>query len=192
MIIRSNLASSPIKNYSIYLIGCLLLGLAGILFTFFNVVSLTSSYSKNSVLKETIIKQNKQLAELQSRAQDLRTKIDRIKTPEFISETEFMNNAIKRRTFSWTTLFDHFEEVLPQTVKMVSVTPVVQDQSIAINMEMAGKSLADMLELVRTLERDPLFSDVVLKGEQQGDDEQVNFSISLNYRPAPQGSRNEL
>ena len=184
MILRSNLASSPIKNYSLFLLGCILLGIAVVVFTFFNLTSLSGSYSKNEELKKTIATQVSQLQILEQKGKDLQNKIARIKTPQFISETEFMNNAIKRRTFSWTALFDHFEEVLPSTVKMISVLPTVTEKNIAINMEMAGGSLADMLELVRTLEQDPQFSDVTLKAERSGDEELIYFSISLNYTPA--------
>jgi Tfp pilus assembly protein PilN len=183
MIIRSNLASVPIKNYSLFLLSCVLLGIAVVAFTAWNLMSLSGSYSKTSELNNTIANQQIRLRELESKANELQTQIGNIKTPEFVSETEFMNNAIKRRTFSWTALFDHFEEVLPPTVKMISVFPSVTEENIAINLEMAGQSLTDMLELVRLLERDPAFANVVLKGERTGNDEQINFSVSLTYIP---------
>jgi cell division protein FtsB len=183
MIIRSNLASAPIKNYSLFLLACIFLGIGVVAFTAWNLASLSGSYLKNSALKNTIAIQEKQLQELESKANAVQTKIGNIKTKEFISETEFMNNAIKRRTFSWTALFDHFEEVLPPTVKMISVIPSVSEENIAINLEMAGQSLTDMLELVRLLERDPAFSNVVLKGERTENDQQIQFSVSLIYIP---------
>ena len=183
MIIRSNLASSPIKNYSLFLLGCILLTIAVVAFSAWNVMSLTGSYAKNSALKKSIASQEKQLQELRNKASEFQARIGNIKTPEFISETEFMNNAIKRRTFSWTALFDHFEEVLPPSVKMISVIPSVSEEDIAINLEMAGQSLTDMLELVRLLERDPAFANVILKGEKAGNDQQIQFSVSLTYIP---------
>jgi Tfp pilus assembly protein PilN len=183
MIIRTNLASSPIKNYSLFLFGCVLLGVAVALFTFFNLTNISDSYSKNLELKKTITTQQTQLVAMEEKAKELQDKINRIKTAKFVSETEFMNNAIKRRTFSWTSLFDHFEEVLPPTVKMISVIPIVEENNIAIKLEMAGKNLSDMLELVRTLERDAQFSDVTLKAERAGDEDLIYFSVSLNYNP---------
>ena len=183
MIIRSNLASNPIKNYSLFLLGCVLLGIVVLGFTVWNLVSLTSSYSRNSELNSTIARQQKKLGEMENKANELQTRIGNIKTKEFVSETEFMNNAIKRRTFSWTALFDHFEDVLPPTVKMISVFPTVSEETIAINLEMAGQSLKDMLELVRMLETDSAFSNVVLKGERSSSDRQILFSVSLIYIP---------
>jgi hypothetical protein len=185
MIIRSNLASVPIKNYSLFLLGCVFLGILVIFFTIWNLVSLSSSYSKSVKLRESIGNQQKQLHDLENRSMDLQNRIAKIKTPRFIAETEFMNHAIKRRTFSWTALFDHFEEVLPPSVKMISIVPSVSEENIAISLEMAGRSLGDMLELVRLLERDPQFGQVVLKGEQTGEEDQILFTITLNYIPVP-------
>ena len=184
MIIRSNLASTPIKNYSLFLLGCILLGIAVAVFTFFNLTNISNSYEKNRELKKTITTQQTQLNGMEQKEKELQEKINRVKTAKFVSETEFMNNAIKRRTFSWTSLFDHFEEVLPPTVKMISVTPNVEEDNIAINLEMAGRNLSDMLELVRTLERDSQFSDVTLKAERSGEqDDLIYFNVSLNYKP---------
>src|SRR5262245_6126197 len=184
MIIRSNLASTPIKNYSLFLFGCILLGIAVAAFTFFNLTNISDSYSKNRELKKTITAQQTQLDAMQDKAKQFQEKINRIKTTKFVSETEFMNNAIKRRTFSWSSLFDHFEEVLPPSVKMISVIPIVEENNIAMKLEMAGRNLSDMLELVRTLERDPQFSDVTLKAERSGEqDDLIYFSVSLNYKP---------
>jgi Tfp pilus assembly protein PilN len=184
MIIRSNLASSPIKNYSIFLLGCTALAVAIVLFTFFNLTSLKNSYEKNEQLKKTIATQQIELQNIEQKKGGLQHEIDTIKTPQFVSETEFMNNAIKRRVFSWTGLFDHFEEMLPPSVKMISITPTVAAKNIAINMEMAAQSLPNMLTLVRALEKDPQFSDVTLKAEHSDAQEDlIYFSISLQYRP---------
>ncbi len=183
MIIRSNLASSPLRNHSLFLLGCVLSGLAVICFSAWNAMSLMDSRTKTGELKASIEHQQTQLSKLQNKAADLRGKIVRIKTPQFVSETEFINNAIKRRTFSWTSLFDHFEEVLPGTVKMISITPKVGEKNIEIKLEMAAGNLKDMLDLVRVLEGDAAFSHVILLGEQSGVDELLRFSISLRYLP---------
>lgn len=190
MIIRSNLASVPIKNYTLYLIGSLFLALIIVLFTAWNLLSVTRSYTQTAELNRNIQNQQKQLREMETKQKKIQDQIARIKTPQFIAETNFMNNAIKRRTFSWTELFDHFEEVLPPSVRMISISPTVTEGIIAINLEMAGQSLEDMLELVRLLERDPAFSQVVLKGENSATGEQILFSISLNYTPVEMRQNN--
>lgn len=183
MIIRNNLATNPVKNYLLYFLGCLVLLSAALLFTLFNARSLISWQSESYRLQVNISEQQKKRADLQNEASKLRMRITQIKTPQFISETEFMNNAIKRRTFSWTTLFDEFERIFPDNVKMVSVFPQIYDQQINISMEVAGKSLNDIVGLISVLQSAPAFSEVVLKSEQQQNDGFLHAAITLTYRP---------
>jgi hypothetical protein len=183
MIIRNNLANNPVKNYSLYFLGCLVLLSAALLFTLFNARSLLSWQSESSRLQVNISEQQKKRADLQNEASKLRLRITQIKTPQFINETEFMNNAIKRRTFSWTTLFDEFERIFPDNVKMVSVFPQINDEEINITMEVAGKSLNDIVQLISVLQSSPAFSEVVLKSERQQNDGLLHAAISLTYLP---------
>lgn len=183
MIIRNNLATNPVKNYSLYFLGCLVLLGAALLFTLFNARSLLSWQSESNRLQVTISEQQKKRADLQNEASKLRLRITQIKTPQFINETEFMNNAIKRRTFSWTTLFDEFERIFPENVKMVSVYPQINDEQINITMEVAGKSLNDIVQLISVLQSAPAFSAVVLKSERQENDGLLHGAISLTYLP---------
>jgi len=183
MIIRNNLATNPVKNYSLYFLGCFVLLAAALLFTFFNARNLMSWQSESNRLQVNISEQQKKRADLQNEASKLRLRITQIKTPQFISETEFMNNAIKRRTFSWTTLFDEFERLFPDNVKMVSVYPQINDEQIYITTEVAGKSLNDIVQLISVLQSAPAFSEVVLKSERQQNDGFLHAAISLTYRP---------
>ncbi len=183
MIIRNNLATNPVKNYSLYFLGCLVLLGAALLFTLFNARSLLSWQSESNRLQVNISEQQKKRADLQNEASKLRLRITQIKTPQFISETEFMNNAIKRRTFSWTTLFDEFERIFPESVKMVSVFPQINDEQINITMQVAGKSLNDIVQLISVLQGAPAFSEIVLKSERQENDGLLHAAISLTYRP---------
>jgi hypothetical protein len=183
MIIRNNLATNPVKNYSLYFLGCLVLLAGALMFSLFNAKSLLSWQSESNRLQANISEQQKKRSDLQNEASRLKLRITQIKTPQFISETEFMNNAIKRRTFSWTTLFDEFERIFPDNVKMVSVYPQISDEQINVLMEVAGKSLNDIVELISVLQKAPAFSEVVLKTERQQTDGLLHAAISLTYRP---------
>jgi Tfp pilus assembly protein PilN len=183
MIIRSNLSSNPARNYSLYFIGCVLLFIGAIAFTVFNVTSLSRWFVESRQLQARMSEQQLKIADLQRQGTELEARIAKIKTPQFVLQTEFVNDAIKRRVFSWTTLFDQFEGVLPDNVKMVSVFPKFGDQQITITMEVAGKSLNDIVSLIQAFWNSPAFSDVVLKGERQESDGLLHATISLRYLP---------
>ncbi len=55
------------------------------------------------------------MSDLKHEADTLEGRISAIKTSGFVSETEFVNDAVTKRVFSWTTLFDQMENALPGT-----------------------------------------------------------------------------
>jgi Tfp pilus assembly protein PilN len=183
MIIRNNLSSNPVRNYSLYFIGCVLLFVTAITFTALNATSLSRWFVESRRLQASMSEQQFKIAELQRQASNLEGQIAKIKTPQFIMQTQFVNDAIKRRVFSWTALFDQFERVLPDNVKMVSVLPKFVDQKITITLDVAGKSLNDIVSLIQALWNSPVFADVVLKGERQDSDGLLHATITLRYLP---------
>lgn len=183
MIIKSNLASKPTRNYSLYFLGCLLLAIITVGFTTYNITSLISSIEKTGTLHDKIAEQQKLRSQAQRESASLRGRIAAIKTPEFVNETEFLNNAIKRRVFSWTTLFDQFEAIFPNNVRMTSVTPVIAGKDINIKMEVTAKELNNIVELIKVIQNEPVFSNVVLKSEKQEQDGSLQATISLEYKP---------
>jgi hypothetical protein len=50
-------------------------------------------------------------------------------------------------------------------------------------MEVAGKSLNDIVGLISVLQNAPAFSEVVLKTERQQNDGSLHAAITLTYRP---------
>jgi len=182
MIIKNNLSSVPTRNYTVYFIGCVAL-LAGVIaFTAWNISSLAGSSNDIRQLQTKIAQQQSQKDRLQSQADQVSARISKIKTLAFGEEVAFMNNAIKRRVFSWSRLFDLFERLLPQNVRMVSVSPNIKGDEISISMEVAGKSLNDIVELIRVLENSIVFDDVTLRDEKEHDDG-LRASISVRYLP---------
>jgi Tfp pilus assembly protein PilN len=183
MIIRNNLATSPVVNFSLYFIACLLLTAATIAFTIFNVSSIAGWYSQSRRLNSRIAEQRQRIGQLESRSAEAQGNIDRIKTKKFVHETQFFNDAIQQRVFSWTRLFDQFEKAFPENVRMISIYPTIKGNRVNINMEVAGKSLRDNFELVQILQNSPIFNDVVFKGEKRDDSGIIYSQISLEYLP---------
>jgi len=189
MIIRNNLASSPAANYSLYLIGCLVLAALTIAFTVFNANNVSDWFSQSGHLRARIGEQQSKLSQLQGQGLQIQQRIDRIKTPQFVKQTEFFNNAIKRRVFSWTKLFDQIEQALPDNVRMISIFPSIKGDDILISMEVAGKSLNDIVQWVRILENSAIYSDVVFRSERRTEDGLLHSQISLRYWPDPSKRR---
>lgn len=183
MIIKNNLASSPVKNHTLFFLGCFVLLTATVAFTVINLRSLSTGYLASRKLEADTLTAQKQIAEFKQQADALERRIAEIKTAEFVGDTAFVNAAVAKRVFSWTTLFDQLEGALPGSVKMVSVSPAFTETDIGIQMEVAGRSLNDIVDLIRRLQASPVFSNVYFMNERRDKDGGLHVSISLHYSP---------
>ena len=66
---------------------------------------------------------------------------------------------------------------------MISVNPNISEDQIKISMEVVGKGLPSIVELITQLQSSPAFSDVVFRAERQQDDGSLHASISVVYLP---------
>ena len=123
----------------------------------------------------------KQVAELESR-------MDRPESAAKLNEIGFLNGLIARKDFSWTQLFGTLEKMVPDSVQLVSLRPdVAAGGAIVLHVEVKGRSILDVSQLVETLERSPVFGKVVVSVERKGDTAEasdVDVTLTTNYYPA--------
>jgi len=114
--------------------------------------------------------------------------------------SQFLNELIARKAFSWTEVFSELEKIMPVGLHVVSVTPAVnEDSQIEVKLTVNGKSRDRAIELVRRLEDSKHFRLAQITDEraaqagsgqggqragvQAGDVSQ--FQISAVYLPTP-------
>jgi len=117
-------------------------------------------------------------------------------------QIEFLNAKIAERTFSWSALFDHLSEVLPDNVRIERVTPVLTatrrsrgkkalrtaEDEVVLEFTGAAEQDEALLVLLDAFFAHERFRRPNLKVEsRQGSGRQVNFSMTVAYKPvAPQ------
>jgi Tfp pilus assembly protein PilN len=109
--------------------------------------------------------------------------------------SQFLNDLIERKAFSWTQVFEDLEKVMPARIHVVSIRPEVDDDNqLEIKLQVAGESRERVNDLVRKMEESPRFKQPQIKTETQqsgqtpGDN--VEFAISALYVPSlPQGGK---
>jgi type IV pilus assembly protein PilN len=68
-------------------------------------------------------------------------------------KSQFLNELIARKAFSWTQVFSDLEKLMPVGLHVVSVTPAVnEDNQLEVNMTVNGRSPDRAIELVKRLE----------------------------------------
>jgi hypothetical protein len=107
-------------------------------------------------------------------------------------ESQFLNEVIERKAFSWTKVLESLEKVMPPRVHVVAINPELdEDNQLALKMRVAGDSRDRAIELARRMEQSRRFSQTAITTEghvnsQTGDNEQVD--IVAVYIPEPLGA----
>jgi type IV pilus assembly protein PilN len=103
--------------------------------------------------------------------------------------SQFLNDLIERKAFSWTRVLENLEKMMPPGVHLLSISPELdEDNQLAIKMTVAGNSRDRALELARRMEDSRRFAQTNvpsgrLMQNNTGDTEQ--FEIVAVYIPEP-------
>lgn len=95
---------------------------------------------------------------------------------------EFLADVYRQKGFSWTELFNQLEEILPRNVLITSISPRAAKGVIEVKLTTIGRSLEDILELVRSLEESRYFGTVMPVNEAQREEgNEVAATVTLRY-----------
>jgi type IV pilus assembly protein PilN len=105
--------------------------------------------------------------------------------------SQFLNAAIQRKSFSWTRLMEDLEKIMPAGIRVVSITPVLdQHNRFVLKLDLEGRSREGAVELLRNMEKSKRFHDSQLLDEKHVKDTQikgqegVRSGILSSYVPA--------
>ncbi len=97
-------------------------------------------------------------------------------------DSQFLNQLIERKAFSWTKVLESLERVMPPRVHVVSISPELnEDNQLALKMLVAGDSRDRAIELARRMEDSKRFAQTAIlraahADSQTGDTEQVEIA----------------
>jgi Tfp pilus assembly protein PilN len=104
-------------------------------------------------------------------------------------ESQFLNELIERKAFSWTRVLESLEKVMPPRVHLIAISPELdEDNRLGLKMSIAGDSRDRALELARRMEDSKRFAQTEVTAEHflqntTGDNEQ--FDMEAIYIPEP-------
>ena len=141
-----------------------------------------------------------QVQEHRERIADLKRALNGYDVAQQNAQVTFLNQKIAGRTFGWSELFDRLEEVLPDDVRLASLSPInqsggerrrarkrdgeVKDRFI-LQLRGTAKTFDAELALLDRLFEHPSFSRPRLSRDALNKVNQVEFEISVVYRPGP-------
>jgi Tfp pilus assembly protein PilN len=117
----------------------------------------------------------------------LESKLDTPESTAKLNEIGFLNHLILRRDFSWTRLFATMEDMVPDNVRLMNLTPNVgADGKMTLSLNVKARSIADVTMFIKRLEQSPLFENVVVSVEEKKEptvSSDVDITLKAVYYP---------
>lgn len=179
-----NLASRPFRNEALFYFIYAMAVVAVVGLSFYNWLSYVHYADNSRTIKEEILQKESVLRRQQHELRYYEGAFEPQKLEELESLVDFVNRIISRRKFSWTELFNNFENLMPPRIMMVSISPIVEGGKIKINLRLIGDGYPNILKFIENLEQAAVFSSVypTTEGEKEHQGiKRIDFKLQLDY-----------
>lgn len=179
-----NLASEPFRKDRAILVASGIL--AGLLVILLAMLSVTI-YKEREAARESRAKTaalERQLRAVQQEEAKLQAKLRDPVNESVLDRSVFLNALLLRKGISWTKLFADLAEVMPPTVRLVSVRPFVTgDNRVQLEMIVGSQDPAPVIELLKHLEASTMFGNTALQADQPPSQNEplFRYRVSVNY-----------
>ncbi len=143
---------------------------------------------------------HKKIAELQAKIAErdherasAEAMLNRSENRSMRDKSQYLNELIARKAFSWTKAFEDLEKGMPPRLHVVSIAPELnEDNQLAIKMVVAGDSSERAIELARRMEGSQHFRDTRIESQttntqgQAKEGDVVQTTINALYVPREQ------
>ena len=182
--LRINLATRPFYNERPIRLGVLAALVVLAAFTAFNALQVMTLTQKNNELTARGDAAEARARDLRTRAGATQKALDQGDVAVVQAAAREANLLIDRRAFSWTDLFNRFEETLPADVRIAAVQPQQDDQGrMLIAVTVISRRVEDLDTFIEQLEKTGSFSGVLPRGEAPEDDGTLRTVIQGYYTP---------
>ena len=183
--LRTNLSTRPFYNDRLVRIG---IGVAVLLvagFTTFNGLQVLSLNARNGEMSSRAQQAEAQTAQYRERARAITQAMDKVEVTAVQEAARIANGLIDRRAFSWTDLFNRFEQTLPPDVRIASVEPQIdRDGRLLIAISTVSRRVEDLHEFIDKLELIGGLRDVIARNDVVEDDGSTRSVIQGYYDEA--------
>jgi Tfp pilus assembly protein PilN len=149
-------------------------------------MSITAQMSSREVAHK-VRQENARIAALDQNRAKAEEVMNRPENRDTRDKSRFLNDAIARKAFSWTQVFEELERVMPDKVRVLAIKPEIKDDRVLLVLSIAGETRADAVELVRRMETSPSFRQPQLRSEDvtqtPSGGSMVRFEVAATYVP---------
>ena len=183
--LRTNLSTRPFYNERPIRLGIAVAVIAVAAWTAFNATQVMTLNQQNTELSSRAETAEARARDLRNRAGATQKALDREDVVVVQASAREANLLIDRRAFSWTDLFNRFEETLPPDVRIAAVQPQQDDEGrLLIAVTVVSRRVEDLDQFIENLEKTRVFSGVLPRGEAPEDGGMLRTVIQGYYTPA--------
>lgn len=127
-----------------------------------------------------------QLARLRAERAALEQNMRKPENAEALDYAVFLNGLLLRKGISWTRIFGDLEQVLPHSVRVMSVRPQVNaDNQIQLDMTVAAQSPEPVIQLLMKLESSDRFGATQVASwlPPTQTEPLYRYRVNVNYAP---------
>ena len=191
--LTGNLASRPFYNERLVR-GVLVVALAAAAaWAAVNAATLVSLSQQSAMLSERVRSEGLRAAAARSDADGVRRGLDAKQLTTVATSATEANQLILQRTFSWTELFNQFEDTLPSDVRLVQVQPQADAEGrLMVSLTVVSRRIEDLDAFIGKLEATGTFRGLVSRSDEVIEDGTIESRLQGYYRhpanPAPPSS----
>ena len=184
MTLRTNLSTRPFYNERAVQA---ILGLAAILVVIVTIVNMTRLWSLTARDRRLVAEAEAAEARTEALRTDVaraRSSVDAGHIAEIAAEAREANQAIERRAFSWTGLFNELEMALPRDVRIAGVIPHIDKTGqMIVVIDVQARSVEAISQFFDGLEESGAFRDLLSKQERETPENTIAATLEGIYTP---------
>lgn len=182
--IHLNLASRPFRDYRPVYAAVVVMALLTAFLALNNVDTLLRYRTETKTTRADISQLEQQTADERQKADALAQRLRGVDLKLLSTQTEFANTQLAERAFSWSELLDRLERVLPDDVRLQSVTPTFdKDGLVHLTMMCVAKSGTGLSSTINHFNGDSHFANAFPSSEVVEATGERRISLSVDYRP---------
>lgn len=183
--IHINLAARPFRDYRPVYAAVVLTALLTAFLALNNIDTFLRYRTETKTTRANIAKLEEDITNEQRRTETLTQRLRGVDIKLLASQTEFANEQLAERAFSWSELLDRLERILPADVRLQSVSPAFgKDGTVHLMMNCQTKTGDGLSNTINRFNGDRQFSNAFPNSETHLETGEYRFLLGVDYRPS--------
>jgi Tfp pilus assembly protein PilN len=185
MKLRLNLSTSPRENKRPFLAAAVAIG--GVALIAFVILSHSAyvSWQANRAFRADISHWESEIRTDQQKRQALEIYFHTPESQQILERSAFLNSLIGERSFPWTKIFMDLEQTLPPGVRVISISPKLQNGRAQVALKVGALDDASKIKFLEAMEKSKTFSGMELKSdsstEQATSADRITLELTVWY-----------